>query len=66
MKNGVLLCALLLCVAAPACQRSVPPVPQSNRQVVQPRGSSDVLKPWNGTTRQEGDAILGPLSNTRR
>lgn len=48
------------------CQRPLPPVPQSHRPVVAPRGSTDVVKPWNGTTRQEGDAILGPLSNMRR
>jgi len=48
------------------CHRTLPPVPQSHRPVVAPRGSTDVVKPWNGTTRQEGDAILGPLSNMRR
>lgn len=50
----------------PGCQRSVPPVPPSHRTVVQPKGSTDVMKSWNRTTRQEGDAILGPLSNARR
>lgn len=49
-----------------ACESAVAPVPPSNRKVVEPRGSSDVTKPWNQTTRQEGDAILGPLSGMRR
>ena len=67
MKMRFALMALALCVAAvPSCQRSVPPVPVSNRTVVPPKGSTDITKPWNGTTRQEGDAILGPLSNARR
>lgn len=53
-------------VAAPSCQRSVPPVPVSNRTVVQPKGSTDVTKSWNRITRNEGDSVLGPLSNARR
>lgn len=61
-----ILIILVVCVVTPACQRALPPVPSSNRTVVAPKGSTDVTKPWNGTTRQEGDAILGPLSNARR
>ena len=49
-----------------SCRRTMPAVPDSGRTVVGPRGSSEVEKPWNGTTRQEGDAVLGPLSNMRR
>lgn len=61
------LLALALCVAAaPSCQRTLPPVPDSNRKVVGPKGSTDVTKSWNHLTRNEGDAILGPLSNARR
>lgn len=57
-----ILVATFLC----SCQRAVPLVPENSRPVVGPRASSNVVKPWNGTTRQEGDAILGPLSNMRR
>lgn len=66
MKRLALIALALCVVVAPSCQRAVPPVPPSNRTVVHPRGTSDVTKPWNGTTKQEGDAILGPLSNARR
>lgn len=65
MMKYLLMLALVLPLLC-QCQRSLPPVPQSNRPVVAPRGSSDVVKPWNETTRQEGDSILGPLSNMRR
>lgn len=65
MIKHLLMLALVLPLLC-QCQRPLPPVPQSHRPVVAPRGSTDVVKPWNGTTRQEGDAILGPLSNMRR
>lgn len=61
--SGAVLCAVPL---LGSCQRSVPPVPQSNRQVVPPRGSTDVTKPWNHLNKLEGDAVLGPLSEMRR
>lgn len=41
-------------------------VPDSGREVVGPRGTSDTEKPWNAPTKSEGDAVLGPLSNMRR
>lgn len=61
-----LITALILASLCTACQRALPPVPDNGRVVVQPKGSTDIVKPWNGTTRQEGDAVLGPLSNARR
>lgn len=63
---GTFLVAVVTLGCPPACQRAVPPVPPTNRTVVQPKGSTDVMKSWNRTTRQEGEAILGPLSNSRR
>ena len=67
MKTQYALLALALCMLGfTSCQRSVPPVPSSGRAVVGPSGSVEGEKPWNGITRQEGDAILGPLSNARR
>lgn len=65
MKRLMILALAMSAVVAPGCQRSVPPVPGS-RIVVGPRGTTDVTKPWNPITKQEGDAILGPLSNARR
>lgn len=59
-------CAALAVTCAASCQRSMPPVPQNNRAVVAPRGSTNIQKPWNSTTQHEGDAVLGPLSNMRR
>lgn len=61
----------LLALAASAavvtsCQRALPPVPPSNRTVVGPKGSTDKTTSWNRITESEGNAILGPLSNTRR
>lgn len=53
-------------VLLPACTSSMPPVPPSHRTVVAPRGSSDRVKSWSSTTKQEADAVLGPLSNTER
>lgn len=67
MKTQFLFAILALCtVAVTGCQRSVPPVPPSNRTVVGPSGSTNSEKPWNAITPNEGNAILGPLSNTRR
>lgn len=66
MKHLSLMILALGAIVAASCQRPVPPVPVSNRVVVPPRGSTDVTKSWNGITKQEGDAVLGPLSNARR
>lgn len=50
----------------PSCTPSLPPVPPSNRTVVAPSGSSERVKSWSSTTKQEADAVLGPLSNSER
>ncbi len=65
MKH-IITASILFCTLCTSCQRALPPVPDSGRTVVHPKGSTDIEKPWNSTTRQEGDAILGPLSNARR
>lgn len=49
-----------------SCSSSLPPVPPSNRTVVAPSGSTERMKAWSSTTKQEADAVLGPLSNTER
>ena len=58
--------APLAVVLMTACQPAMPPVPPSNRTVVGPKGSSDAVKPWNNTTRKEGEAVLGPLGDMNR
>ena len=65
MKN-ILILLSLSSLLLPACTSSMPPVPPSNRTVVAPRGSSERVKSWSSTTKQEADAVLGPLSNTER
>lgn len=65
MKN-ILFLLSLSSVLIPACSPSMPPVPPSNRTVVAPRGSSERVKSWSTTTKQEADAVLGPLSNSER
>lgn len=65
MKH-IILSAALCSILIPACSSSMPPVPPSNRTVVAPRGSSERVKSWSSTTKQEADAVLGPLSNTER
>ncbi len=40
--------------------------PESQRAATPPRGSTDVEKSWNAPTKQETDAMLGPLSQQRR
>lgn len=66
MKAIILMTSALAIACTTACQRSMPPVPPSNRTVVAPKGSTNIQKPWNSTTQHEGDAVLGPLSNMRR
>lgn len=66
VRRGVIFLMAAGLLAEVSCENSVPPVPPSGRKVVEPRGSSDVTKPWNHTTEREGEAILGPLSNMRR
>lgn len=69
MKMKVVLMLGLVSMAAllvSACQPAMPPVPPSNRTVVGPKGTSDRVKPWNNTTRKEGEAVLGPLGDMNR
>ena len=68
MKNAktILMMAPLVAVLMSACQPPMPAVPPSNRTVVGPKGSSDAVKPWNNTTRKEGEAVLGPLGDMNR
>lgn len=65
MKN-ILFLLSLSSVIIPACNQSMPPVPPSNRTVIAPRGSSERVKSWSTTTKQEANAALGPLSETER
>ena len=66
MKKIMILMPVLSLVLMTACQPAMPPVPPSNRTVVGPKGSSDAVKPWNNTTRKEGEAVLGPLGDMNR
>lgn len=66
MQKMMLLLAPLAAVMVTSCQPPMPAVPPSNREVVGPRGSSDAVKPWNNTTRKEGEAVLGPLGDMNR
>ena len=66
MMKKMLMLAPLVAVMMTACQPPMPAVPPSNRQVVAPKGSSDAVKPWNNTTRKEGEAVLGPLGDMNR
>lgn len=66
MKHTLVLAGALLALLLPSCHSAMPAVPDSGRTVVGPEGSSRSVKPWNQTTKQEGDAVLGPLSNMRR
>ncbi|MBR5213069.1 MAG: hypothetical protein IKV92_02305 [Akkermansia sp.] len=65
-KITVLTGAVVFAALAASCQRSLPLVPDSGREVVRPQGTTSVEKSWNAPTRSEGDAVLGPLSNVRR
>ena len=66
MMKKLLLLAPLAAVMMVSCQPPMPTVPPSNREVVGPKGSSDAVKPWNNTTRKEGEAVLGPLGDMNR
>lgn len=65
MKNLFMLAPLAVVMMC-SCQPPMPAVPPSNREVVGPRGSSEAVKPWNNTTRKEGEAVLGPLGDMNR
>lgn len=58
--------AVLAALCVSSCQSSVPEVPVTNRKIVPPKGTTEVEKSWSRPTQQEGDNILGPLSNARR
>lgn len=62
----ILLTLPLLSLALPSCTPAMPPVPPSNHTVVAPSGSTENVKSWSRTTKQEGNAVLGPLGNTER
>lgn len=66
MNKMMWMLAPLAAVLLNSCQPPMPAVPPSNRQVVAPRGSSENVKPWNNTTRKEGEAVLGPLGDMNR
>lgn len=66
MMKKMLLLAPLAAVMCVSCQPPMPAVPPSNRTVVAPKGSSESVKPWNNTTRKEGEAVLGPLGDMNR
>lgn len=66
MMKYVFLMMLPMLMVTVGCNSKMPPVPPSNRTVVEPGGSSRSVKPWNETTKQEGDAVLGPLSDVNR
>lgn len=54
-----------LAVSLPSCTPAMPPVPDSGRTVVGPRGSTEQEKPWNGMSKQEAESIL-PFGTNRR
>lgn len=64
-KTAMIVCGLVVAVVAVSCQRPVPLVPPNTRTVVEP-APEKALKSWNSTTRQEGEAVLGPLATPRR
>ncbi|MDO5472497.1 MAG: hypothetical protein Q4F35_04085 [Akkermansia sp.] len=66
MKYIVISATVLAAACMSSCQRSVPMVPPSTREVVPPQGSTVTPKSWSRVTEQEGNAVLGPLSNMRR
>lgn len=67
MIKSIFIAAVLgMSAVMVSCTNGIAPVPDNGRQVVRPKGSSDVEKSWNIITKAEGDAALGPLSNMRR
>lgn len=66
MKYTAITLSILAGICLSACQRGVPMVPPTERTVVGPEGSTQTVKSWSGITEQEGNAVLGPLSNMRR
>ncbi len=66
MKTRHLMLILPVALSFAACELPMDEVPPNTRKVVGPAGTSDNVKPWNETTKQEGDATLGPLSDMNR
>lgn len=66
MIKKILMLAPFVVVMMSSCRPPMPAVPPSNREVVGPKGSSERVKPWNNTTRKEGEAVLGPLGDMNR
>lgn len=66
MKTGILMLLPMVALTMVSCELPMDEVPPNTRKVVGPPGSSENVKPWNETTKQEGDATLGPLSDMNR
>ena len=66
MKNIIIPALVLTALGLSSCQNSVAMVPPNTRPVVGPEGSTGNVKSWSRVTEQEGNAVLGPLSNMRR
>lgn len=66
MKKAVVSLLLLSALGLTSCQPSVAMVPPNTRPVIGPEGSAGDVKSWSRVTEQEGNAVLGPLSNMRR
>ena len=66
MKTTMMLLVVIVAGVVASCQPAMPPVPPSNRTVVQPKGSSESVKAWSMPTRKEGEAVLGPLGDMNR
>lgn len=66
MKTRLLILLPLVALSLSSCELPMAEVPPNTRKVVGPSGTSENVKPWNETTKQEGDATLGPLSDMNR
>lgn len=66
MNTRLLTFLPLIALSFTACELPMAEVPPNTRKVVGPSGTSANVKPWNETTKQEGDATLGPLSDMNR
>ncbi len=66
MKKAIIFALLMSAVGLSSCQRTVAMVPPNTRPVIGPEGSAGDVKSWSRVTEQEGNAVLGPLSNMRR
>ena len=66
MKTKLLTMLPLVVLSFASCELPMDEVPPNTRKVVGPSGTSENVKPWNETTKQEGDATLGPLSDMNR